>query len=304
MRWFLIVNLVAVSTAAFADDIQKADELFATAQKLREQGKNKEACDAFADSLAHNPNAIGTILNVARCAEESGKVGSAVRSFTEARDRAREQNLGPQLQVAEQHLTALEGRAPHLAIAFAEAPTPDTHLVVDNHPVDISGAGDVLVDPGAVKIVVSAPGRVPFEASVTIAEKEHKALAVPKLAYPVTVKKTRQTAGKVMVVVGAAAAVTGVILGLVARNDWRGAVANCSKSGGNYICDSTEFGKTQTAVTIGDAGTGVGIAGLALVGVGAALWLLAPNHAEDDHKLAVYPVVSPDQAGLVAAGRF
>ncbi len=307
MRWCLIAGVVAISTAistaAFADDVQKADELFATAQKLREQGKTKEACDAFADSLEHNPNAIGTILNVARCAEEAGKVASAVRSFREARDRAREQSLAPQQEVAEQHLATLEGRAPHLAVAFAEAPSMDTRLIIDDRSVELASAGDVLVDPGSVKIVVSAPGRVPFETSISIAEKEHKAIAIPKLAYPVTVKRTHQTIGKVMIAVGGAAVVTAVALGFVARSRWRTAVSTCTKTADNYICDTNEYSETNSAVTLGDAGTGVGIAGCVLAGAGAALWFLVPGH-EDEHKLAVFPVISPDQAGVVAVRRF
>ena len=186
MRWFLIVSLaiVAATGVACADDPQKADELFAAAQKLRDQGRTREACDAFAESLRHNPNAIGTILNIARCAEESGKLASAVRVFTDARDRAREQHLALQQRVAEEHLAALEGRAPHLAIAFAEPPTLDTRLVVGDRTIEIASARDILVDPGTVKIVVSAPGRISFETSVTIAEPEHKALAVPEARLP------------------------------------------------------------------------------------------------------------------------
>ena len=304
MRFAIGLLIVAATGLAHADDIQKADELFAQAQKLREAGKTKEACDAFADSLQHNPNAIGTILNVARCAEESGKIASAVRAFSEARDRAREQNLAPQQQVAEEHLATLEGRAPHLAIAFAEPPTHETGLVVDDHPVDITSAGDILVDPGAVKIVVSAPGRVPFETSVTIAEKEHKALAVPKLGFPVTVKKTRQTYGKVILGVGVVAAITGEIIGLKARSDWKDAVNSpeCTKMGNNYVCDTTQYSNTKNAVQLGDTGTGVGIAGLVLAGAGAVLWFW-PSH-EEERRVAFYPAVGFDQAGLVAAGRF
>ena len=111
MRW-VVLAIVCFGTPAFADgDAAKtADEKFEAAGKLRDAGKIKESCAMYADSLALNPNAIGTILNVARCAEEDGKVATAIRYFTDARDRAREQNLGPQLAAAEEHLAKLTPR--------------------------------------------------------------------------------------------------------------------------------------------------------------------------------------------------
>src|SRR5690349_1659917 len=129
MRACLVFVVLTAATLARADNTT-ADDKFQAAQKLRDHGETKQACALFREALAQNRDAIGTILNVARCAAEEGKLGSAVRLFTDARDRAHEQGLDPQREAAEQHLAALRDRAPHLAVAFAEAPSRDTKLMI------------------------------------------------------------------------------------------------------------------------------------------------------------------------------
>ena len=88
-----------------------ADQKFDQAQKLREAGKLDESCKLFRESLKLNPNAIGTLLNVARCDEEQGKIASAVRGFTDARQRAAEQHLAPQARPPKNTENARRSRA-------------------------------------------------------------------------------------------------------------------------------------------------------------------------------------------------
>jgi hypothetical protein len=314
MRFLLGVALVATAAGtaradeAHADDASAADLKFEEAMKLRDQGKIQEACARFDDSLALNPNAIGTILNVARCAEDAGKTGTAVRWFTEARDRAREQNLKPQMKAAEDHLAKLVDHVPHLAIAFAEPLPPDGKIVVDGRMIDNKQTGDLIVDPSDVKVVVSAPGRVPWETTVRFSPKgdhEHQAIAVPKLGYPMTIKNTRRTVGRVLVGSGVAAVAGGIVIGLVARSKYRNATASgCSDIPGTSLraCDEATLGAANTARTIGNIGTVVGISGLVLVATGATLWWLSPKR--DEHAIAIVPTLTPTEAGVAAVGRF
>ena len=91
MRLLVVIGALLFASVAFADDAKTtADEKFEAASKLRDAGKTAEACAMFNEALTLNPNAIGTILNVARCAEEEGKVATAIRYFSDARDRARD----------------------------------------------------------------------------------------------------------------------------------------------------------------------------------------------------------------------
>jgi hypothetical protein len=309
MRWVVLGSVVALAVLlvrpAFADDIKTADEKFEAARKLEADGDHAGACKLFSESLALNPNAIGTILNVGLCAEHEGRIATAVRYFSDARDRAREQNLAPQLGAAEEHLAQLTPRAPHLAIAFSESYS-DGKLLVANKIVSVVNASDVLVDPGEVSVVLSAPGRVPYSTTIQIAEGEHKALAIPELGYPVTTCTACRIVGKSLVGVGAAALVAGVIIGWKSHSDWNHDVASCMPDGtGTYVCGQDAFDKVNSDLSLGNTASVLGIAGGVLLVGGAALWYFTPEHAEQpDAHVSFVPVVTPDQAGLAAIGRF
>lgn len=305
MRWLMLGVVLALAAPALADDIKTADEKFEAARTAEASGDHAGACKLFSESYQLNPNAIGTILNVGLCAETDGRIATAIHYFRDARDRAREQNLAPQLEAAEKHLKDLEPRAPHLAIAFAES-YPDGKLVVANKVVSATAASDVLVDPGAVSIVMSAPGRVPYSATISVAEGQHKALAIPALGYPVTTCTACRLVGKSLVGVGAAAFVTSVIIGWKAHSDWNRDVAGCMVDGtGTYVCPQGNYDKVQSDLSLGNTATIVGIAGGVLLVGGAALWYFTPAHAEESAAhVSIVPVVTPDQAGLAAVGRF
>jgi hypothetical protein len=307
MRLLVVIGALLFAAVAFADDAKTtADEKFEAASKLRDAGKTQEACAMFSEALALNPNAIGTILNVARCAEEEGKVATAIRYFSDARDRAREQSLAPQLAAAEEHLTKLIPRQSHLAITFAETYPADAKLVVAGRVVDFSAANDIVVDPGPTEVVVSAPGRVPYSATVQVPESQHKSLAVPKLGYPVTTCSSCRTIGKVGVAIGAASVVTALVLGYESHQHWNTAVdpANgCTNTNGTLVCPQKQVDKVNNARTLGNIGTVVGIAGGVVAIGGAALWYLSP-HADSGERLAIVPVVSPTEAGFAAFARF
>jgi hypothetical protein len=291
------------ASVAFADDPKTtADEKFEAASKLRDAGKTQEACAMFSEALTLNPNAIGTILNVARCAEEEGKVATAIRYFSDARDRAREQSLAPQLTAAEEHLTKLIPRQSHLAITFAETYPADAKLVVAGRVVDFSAATDIVVDPGPTEVVVSAPGRVPYSSTVQVPESQHKSLAVPKLGYPVTSCSSCRTIGKVGVAIGAAAVITSLVLGYESHQDWKSAIGGCTGTG-TLVCPQEQVDKVNNARTLGNIGTVVGIAGGVVAIGGAALWYFSP-HADSGERLAIVPVVSPTEAGFAAFARF
>ena len=297
--------IAAAAAPAFADNAKTADEKFEAAGKLRDAGKVKEACAMFSESLALNPNAIGTILNVARCAEEDNKVATAIRYFSDARDRAREQNLAPQLSAAEQHLAALTPRQSHLVITFSEKYPADAKLVVGGRVVDFSNANDIAVDAGAVEVVVSSPDRVPYTTTAQVPEAQHMSLTVPILGYPVTVCASCRTVGKVSVAVGSVAAVGSVIVGWISHRDWRNATAQCTKlPSGDLACPQAQVDQVNDARTLGNTSTVIGITGGVLLLGGAALWYFAPSRSGTAEHMAFVPVVTPSEVGIAAITRF
>jgi tetratricopeptide (TPR) repeat protein len=305
----LMVAVLGTAATAHADgeeDQAKADRLFEEAQALKQAGKSDEACAKYSEALTFNGNAVGTLLNVAKCSEDSGKFATAVKHYRLARDLAREHSLNEHKTAAEERLAINEPKVPRLAIAFTER-LAEMKLVIDDvvYPTDQQSTNEIRLDPGTRHIVVTAPGRLPFDTTVTLVEGKQEAVAIPKLAYPVTVKKARKTVGKILTFSGVGLVATGIILGYKANVDFEAEFknGNCTEvDGGTPLCNPEGYGLTHNAQQLGTVGTVVGIAGVAAVGLGLVLWLTAPDEA--DHSVAVIPSVTNDSAGLAAVGRF
>jgi tetratricopeptide (TPR) repeat protein len=305
------VLICALAGVAAADTKPEddADALFQRARAKEKAGELTEACRLYKMALDRNPNAVGTILNVALCAQRADKVASAYKLFKDARDRAREQGLEPHQRAAEEHMKQLEDQVAHLALAFAEQPSEDTKIVVGDEVIPRDHTGDVFVDPGDIVIHVSRPGRVTYQTHVTIAKAEHKAVAIPPLGLPV-VNHGRRTLGKVLTFGGAGLLATAVVIGTVAdlkynalfhdKNPATGMTYCQRQMSGPPLCDQDGQPKSETYRTIGNVGTAVGVGGVVVAGVGAYLWFFGPH----DERLAFLPRVDPGQAGLVAFGRF
>ena len=193
MRSLVVLIVMASSGAALAqsgeEDAAKAEKIFEEAQKLKQDGKTADACKKYEESLRYNHAAVGTLLNVALCAEEGGKVATALKYFTQARDLARENNLAEHRKAAEEHVAKLQPIVPHLGISFAEI-AKDMKVVIDEDAVPIEKAGDIGLDPGSHHITVSAPGRVAYEATVTVEPNKPAQITVPSLGYPVWSRST------------------------------------------------------------------------------------------------------------------
>jgi hypothetical protein len=308
--WLLaLTTLASVGTASADEKTERADALFTEGKALMDKDLPL-ACAKFEESLKFNSQAIGTLLNVALCDEKLGRYASAVAKFTEARDRANEQGMSVHLKAAEEHITALAGKVPHVTIKFGVPPLPETTIVIDEKLITFDAISNHPIDPGEHGITVSAPGHLPYKTRFQVSEGEAQDIAIPVLERSVTVKSSRRTIGKIVTATGVAAFGTGVVLGLVAKSRYDDAIARCRQIPSAddpmtmvYQCDPDDFEATGTAHTLGTVGTVVGGIGLVAVGVGAYLWLRGPKD-ESNRRVSVVPQVGPDSAGFVAVGRF
>lgn len=302
-RSLLVTALLTVGAPARADvDIPRADALFAEAQALKDTNLDA-ACTKFAESLSYNPQALGTLLNVALCDEKLGRVASAVRKYEEALDRAKEQNLPAYIAAAEEHLAPLRPLVPHLDIKFAEAPAPGTSVRIDDQTIPLDGSvkiAAVALDPGIRKITVSAPNRVTYETTLYIEERESKQIVLPALATAV-VRSSRRTIGRITVVSGAAALTVGVGLGFWAKSrydaQFEGDPPPCNEL---KQCLGDGQVEVERARQLGTIGTVVGAVGIGALVVGGYLWLTG----ERSGPIQVAPTISPDGGGVAAFGRF
>lgn len=303
-----VVLCAALASRAFADtDIEAADALFAKGLALRDTNL-EQSCNYFKDSLERNPQAIGTLMNVALCDEKLGKIASAVARFSEARDRAKEGNLPEYVTEAETHITALSPDVPKVTIKFLGERPAGTRVLLGERVIAserYDNGKPVDVDPGELVIVVSAPGRLAYETKLLVNKKEQKAIEVPELKKGITVRtSSRRTVGIITTATGGAALATGAVLGLVARSIYRKNHDECTPAEGGDICDPEQQSETERARTIGNVGTVVGAIGLVATGVGIYLWLSAPKEPAAERRVTIIPDVTPGGAGLTAIGRF
>ncbi len=303
-----LVAVLAQSAAADTDaEFKLADSLFDEGRTLLEEGKISEACEKFTESFAKNPNAIGTIINLAQCKARLGKIASAVAMFSDARAHAHEARAEQYIALADEKIAELSPLVPYLRLDFAER-TADVTMTLDGKPIPVPKPNAELpVDPGPHDVVVTRPEHRPFHAYVTVTQKEHKTVPIPALegvgGFPI---------GAVVAGGGGVLFLGGIVIGLVARSQYNNELAgDC----GTNVNECTPGGvkATNTARKVGDVGTGIGIAGLVTAGVGGYLWWAARHreHAEERATgVAVRPVLAPAAdgngmfAGVAAAGRF
>jgi hypothetical protein len=84
----------------------RAESLFREAREAMSQGRLDDACGLFARSLELDV-AIGTLLNLATCAEKAGDIVRACQLFEDARNLAQNKGQPDRARFAQARLTSL-----------------------------------------------------------------------------------------------------------------------------------------------------------------------------------------------------
>jgi len=316
----IVIAMVVLARIAHAQPAEsEADRLFKAGLALYDQQKYDEACTKFEQSIARDPRAIGTLMNLGRCNERRGKIATALKLFQEAYDRATESNAPVMRDTAQARIAALSAQVPVLTFKRAAAPLPGEKLVIDDAVIALD-AREVLVDPGPHTVVLTAPGRLPHEVTVRVEPASKRVVQLPALQVPknktvVTQVRTspRRLIGKIATFSGGGVTIASVALGLYAKRDYDKQFddpdgdgprqARCGASpaiDGKPACDAAGQSRVQRDRNIGTLATVTGIVGLVATGAGIMLWLSAP----DDERATLAPTVSATGAGISLSGRF
>ncbi len=298
-----LVALVALTGLARADDADhsEAQRLFEEGRTLLDSGKTDEACDKFELSLAKDPRAVGTLLNLGLCNERRGKPATALALFQEAYDRASEANMIPHRDAAQQHIALLMPQIPTLVV-HVTSPVAGESVFIDDHIVKTA---ELHLDPGTHHVVASATGRLPFDTTVKLAVGDRRDLKIPTLQLPRTVVEhgsSRPLIGKIAMLSGAGLlGVTGG-MALYAYRTYHRAFddGNCQVLASSHLCNERGQTDTTRARSVATGATVVGAVGILAVGGGLALWLTAPK----DDRPQIVPTASADGAGVSVVGRF
>jgi serine/threonine-protein kinase len=328
----VVAMFVAAATTALAqptDAVKRADALFQEGRTLIEAGKFAEACPKFEESQRLDPG-LGTLLNLAACYEQVGKLASALTAFRSAEEQARA--AGPserkREQTAADRARAIESRVARLTIILAAADRPTGFSVTrDGVPVPPLDFGRrIPVDPGTIVIEATAPGYEPFKSEVVIArDTTARTVDIPALDRigargPIVgvpqappdgddgvangggeITPPRSSRKTIAIGVGVAGIVglgAGIGLGVSAKGQYDD--IPCTATAPPTGCTPDEVSRIDKARSRGNLGTIVGGVGVVALAAGVVLYVTAPKA----RAVAITPVVGDQEAGVAVVGRF
>jgi len=281
-----ILLVLAAGTAradVSAADAARATKLFEQGHKLIDTGKVDAACDAFAQSLALDPE-IGTRLNLADCREPQGKLVEARALFDDAAVEAEKTNKEGRATFARGRIADLDKRLAHVTV---HAPA-GARVTLDGHPID---ATVQHVRPGTITVDVSTPGKHPWQRTQAVNAGDAVTLDAELVDEPRPAPSPPAEAHThtplYVTAAGGTLIVASIVVGLHARGRWSDAIDRGDKSG------------VSSAQHEADVATGIAVAGLATAAVGVYLYL-RPSH----RGVVVVPTTDGASASMLVAGSF
>ncbi len=301
-RWLCslpVACVLALSTPAQAQDaakLKKARAQFQQATELERAGNWTAALQAFREvgQVRMTPQVR---FHIAVCEENLGRLVAALGGYELALTDA--DKVGPDFRAeVEQNVDKLRARIPKLVIERGEG-AGAAAIELDGVAVGESSVGvEVPLDPGPHAVTARAPNRQPFEATVTLKERETSRLVVeleaipqemvrPASAPPPSDKPPSKVVPLVIGGVGVAALVgSGVLFGLrqSALSDLEDACDGsvCPKSEQSRY-DDLKFYHYGSFVTLG--------VGVAAVGAAGALLLFQHKKSEPSKDVAALQIL-------------
>ncbi|MRG95859.1 tetratricopeptide repeat protein [Polyangium spumosum] len=298
----LVSALLGGARPGFAQqgDAAAAEHLFQEALALMAKGDYEQACPRLAESHKLD-SGIGTLLYLGDCQEKLGKTASAWATFREAASAARRAGQPEREKVGRERADALESVVSRLVIEVP-AELPREGLVLRRDKQEVSAVlwnTAVPIDPGTYTIEATAPGKVPFSATVVIERGGGtKTVAVPPLEdvkivaapAPLEVAKApppppppppsppRRKWPDPLGIAGIAAAGAGFVtmgvslgVGLAARARFDESAPYCDAT----YCDREGVAIRKDALDMARVGTGVFVPGAIFASVGTMLFVIS-----------------------------
>jgi hypothetical protein len=335
------VAILVCCPSVHADERAQAEVLFQQGKAAMARGDHEKACDLFERSLKME-STTGTLLNLALCHQEVGKVATSWAEFVAVEQRSRAANPPQEdrAQFAHEHAAALQPRLSHIRIVLPPEARVDGLVVsVDGVKADEALWDDgVPVDPGTRTVSATAPGKRPWSGPARVDDEKVTTTVtipvltdLPKAAPPPPPKagvdvatleavanaRARRTAGYIVGGIGVAGAVaTGVFSGLAisSQNDEKSACSPttpCYKNTDQSPNDALR--KAQDAKTRAETWANVAnvSAGVAVVGIGVGAYLIltagsatTPKKTAAPRGVIFAPFFAKEGSGLAATGAF
>jgi len=262
----------------------QADALFSEGRELLEKGRYAEACAKLAKSEELAP-AVGTLLNLAYCWEQAGRLKSALDAYSQAEALASSAGETKRAIFAKERYAAVEPRTTKLVIRLTAPDAPG--LEVKRNGVVLTKSDfdrPMPVDPGDYALTAAAPGYGAWRSTIVV---KGDGGAVTMIIPPLTIDKvaaaapvapglgTRRLAALGLGGLSALALGAGIGLAFAAKSRYNDARSHCDDAG----CDDTGHDIQSGSVAQGNIATALIGLGLLSAGAGVYLWIVgAPEN--------------------------
>ena len=325
MRRIVLATLL-ISAIAHADP--QSDQLFEEGRKLLDAGDNQGACDKFEKAIAIDPTAAGTMLNLGICNENLHKWATSLFWFRRAGNYAGEGGAKPYEAKAKEHKDVLVGKVATTQITFSTGEPPaNTKVKIDHKDVAREDFTRVEIDPGHHALDAAAPGmknvHVEFDIPDQPGPQPGPAVTFVAGSNAIIIDrgKTRRMAAVGTAIGGAVVMGFAVAYGYYERGKycdlveggpcgssqaWKDAHMNMDTEPATLKAPQTKANADTANAYMdraGTWGTGIFIAGAALVGAAAVIYFTSPQPEKLDQTVFV-PTLDRHGAGFALTGRF
>ena len=281
-----------------------AQGLFDAARELMKKGNYAEARPKFEESQRLDPGS-GTLLNLAICYEKLHLTASAWATFLEAANLARVAGKPDRAKNAQQRADALAPRVSRLTIRVADGQSSGLEVRRDNIVVpSAQWEAAIPTDPGTLVVSAKAPGRKPWQQSVSLVEGAAQTISIPVLESAGSVSTatvettspvakevpaggapheapssglgTQRTIALVAGGIGVAGIVVGTVYGLKSKSERDASLPYCTGA----ECDPQGYDAKERAREAGNVSTVAFVVGGVGVVAGAVLWFTAPSNVK------------------------
>lgn len=284
-----------------------AEALFKEGKRLLAERQIPEACRKFESSYRIDP-APGTLLNLAMCHEQEGKLATAWGEFNESLQIAKKNNRTDRAKIAREHISAIEPLLSRFVLVVPEGAAKIGMTVdMDAVPLEEGAWGTAIpIDAGDHKAIVRAPKHKTWEKTITVEHGKVATLVIPKLEkIPDAVPPDRGNKQKKIIGISALGG-SAVFLGLGAFFGARAVSygSQVSAECPTLVCDARTWEKI-------DAGRDAALASNVLIGLGVAAAatgtvLLIASQPSNEPPASAYVqfVLSPEKQFLGIGGSF
>ena len=301
------VSLVAMpAPAQTQEELKAARELFQEAFKDEQEQRLPEALEKF--------QRVAKVKESASVRYRIATVLAAMGRWREARDMYRalaaaRPSLPPNdyetSDSAAEKAAELDRRIPRLALRIQDNPPAEARVTLDGAPVPVSTTPrSIELDPGEHVIAASSSRGPVIEHTVTLPESGGEVSHTVMFATEQPKGLSRNNTLAWVAIGGGGALLLGGVAVLLARE---GAIDDINASCPNRLCPAASRSNVESdrdrAELFGPLGVGLGLVGLAAVGVGVYFLVRNPKAAHTGGTSAHPLGLSPHSAGLRPTAR-